>query len=202
MNTTMLVVELLIAGTQVSVWLVMLVFALFGFDWLRLDLLGGWTGLVVVVFLAFAYPLGVAIDRLADALYESWNRKLVKRALGSQVASVAALRFEFGKENASLDRALEYARTRVRIMRATSLNMAVSTLVGVALVLARFPELATRTKAGLCLAILVAGTAIVVACVLAWRSLTVGYLGLVKALRGGSQPKGTADPEIPPAAKL
>ena len=62
MSTTLLFVELLIAGIQVVVWLVLLVLCVFGYQWaaaLPFTLLSEWQALIAVIVLSFVYVLGI-----------------------------------------------------------------------------------------------------------------------------------------------
>ena len=117
MNTTLLFVELLIAGTQVSVWLLMLILTLFGYSWIQVQGITDWQSIMVVLFLAFSYTLGVVFDRFADSVFEPWNRRLKNKMMPNPPLPIVVMRFEIGKDNEYLNHQFEYTRSRMRIAR-------------------------------------------------------------------------------------
>jgi hypothetical protein len=180
MDTTLLVVELLIAGTQVSVWLFMLILTFFGYSWIQIQGVADWQNIAVVLFLAFSYSLGVVFDRFADFVFEPWNRRLKNKIIPNPPFPIVVMRFEIGKDNESLHHQFEYTRSRMRIARASAINMGLIAVSAIAFVLARVQGISNSDKIGLCIALLVTGACLVSLCVYAWRNLMETYLELVK----------------------
>ncbi len=78
MNTTDLFVELIIIGIGGAIWLCLLIFGMFGYDWVPLDETLALAALIP--FLSVAYVLGIIIDRVADAIFERlWVPSLMKK---------------------------------------------------------------------------------------------------------------------------
>ncbi len=81
MSTTDLFVELIIIGIGGAIWLCLLIFGAFGYDWVPLDETFALTALIP--FLSVAYVLGIIIDRVADAIFERlWVPSLLEKVYG------------------------------------------------------------------------------------------------------------------------
>lgn len=180
MDTTLLFAELLIAGTQVTFWLLILLLTLFGYSWIQVQGLADWQSLVVVLFLAFSYTLGVVFDRFADAVFGPWNRRLKNKMMPNPPLPIVAMRFEIGKDNEYLNRQFEYTRSRMRIARASAINAVLITISGIAFVWVRIQGMTRGDKVGLCVALFIIGACIASLCAFAWRNLMRTYLKLVK----------------------
>lgn len=181
MDTTLLFAGLLIAGTQVFVWLFMLILTLFGYSWIQVQGVADWQNVAVILFLAFSYALGVVFDRFADSIFEPWNRHLKNKAIPNPLLPIAVMVFEVGKDNEFLAHQFQYTRSRMRIARASTINMGLITIIAIVFVLVRIQGMANSDKIGLCVAMLIIGACIVSLCAYAWRKLMETYLELVKA---------------------
>lgn len=63
MNTTSLLIEFVIAGSQAAFWLALLALSLFGYDWINLERVRGGEVFVAALSLLIFYPLGIFADR-------------------------------------------------------------------------------------------------------------------------------------------
>ena len=65
------------AGIQASAWLVVLIVAAFGYDWIAVLLpkLDGWEFLIAVMVIAFWYSLGIIVDRVGSILVHIFDPK-------------------------------------------------------------------------------------------------------------------------------
>jgi hypothetical protein len=180
MSTTLLFVELLIAGTQVSVWLALLLVTLFGYSWIPLQRVADWQNIMLVLFLTFSYTLGVVFDRLADSVFEPWNRHLKDKFIPNPPLPIVVMRFEVGKDNKYLNNQFEYTRSRMRIARASAINAVLIAIIGTAFALVRVDGTTSGQKTGLCAATLAVGMCIASLCAFAWRNMMRTYLELVK----------------------
>src|SRR5918911_2503571 len=74
MSTTALIVELVIVGIQVTIWVSMIVVLLSGYQWLNPDTVGKIATPLAVILLAVCYTIGIIFDAftalLEDKLFE------------------------------------------------------------------------------------------------------------------------------------
>ena len=68
MGTTNLVVEMVIIGFQVLIWMALIVLTIFGYSWIELSSLKDWTSVIVIGLVAVAYTLGVVFDSFVGSL--------------------------------------------------------------------------------------------------------------------------------------
>jgi hypothetical protein len=145
MSTTSILVEILIIGMQASVWLSIVILSLFGYQWVpsSLALVKGWEALLSVLGLGLCYTLGIFVDRAADCLtilYHpgdtllkfSWIKRhadAAHRDMRMQVLCSANKATDF----------LAQIRSRIRIARATTLNIMIASF-------ATISYLAVRTE--------------------------------------------------------
>jgi 8-oxo-dGTP pyrophosphatase MutT (NUDIX family) len=133
MATTAVVAEILIIGLQACAWIALLILDVFGSRSLDLTGLSGWTQLVTILVIAVAYMVGILADRIADT-FDRWledtgfgrwfNRVFGERSYWFEApAGVSEMRLTVMKENEGMARFLDYQRSRVRITRATALNL-------------------------------------------------------------------------------
>jgi 8-oxo-dGTP pyrophosphatase MutT (NUDIX family) len=117
--TTAIVAEILIVGLEAATWVCLLVLAIFGRDWIDLDAIKDWDAVVTVLLVAVAYVLGVLVDRAADSVLKHLPSRPVDKP-----AKVAEMRLHLLATPSGVTSFLEYQRTRMRIARATVLNLA------------------------------------------------------------------------------
>jgi hypothetical protein len=183
MATTLLFAELLIIGMQVVVWLAILIVDVFGIEWLAgvpLQDVSVWQIPFLAVGFSVAYVLGILFDRIADSVFLPWDARLRKRILGNQAPSVGVARFELAKDNERLHTYFEYTRSRVRIARASALNIGLTAVLSMVLVLTRIPGLAATDRTSLAAFVAILGCVLVLSSVFAWQKLMVGYFTFVK----------------------
>lgn len=134
MSTTAAVVEILITGIQASVWVVFITLGLFGYDWIHrvTSELEKWVGLVTIFVLAISYTLGIVMDRVAD-----WTLQLITPQTKSVLLRVKWIRHKALQDDLRISllsryeeivALLEYIRHRLRIVRATVLNLVLITI--------------------------------------------------------------------------
>lgn len=172
MNTTLLFVEIFIAGLQGLVWLSLLILNLTGYNWLlnvKFTELGDWSFLISALIFSFSYSLGIVLDRLANLLFSAWENKIQKKYAPKETQSFAYMRYQL--ENESLTKQLEYSRTRLRIARSSALNHLLITIFSVGLIQKfDFLDKALQTKYEWTAGFI--GIAVVALFVAAWYSLS------------------------------
>src|SRR5256714_7665704 len=67
-----IIFELVLIGFQVLIWVSLLVLAVFGYSWLRLDGLKQWSTELSVALVGVAYMFGLIFDKAVGALPYSW----------------------------------------------------------------------------------------------------------------------------------
>ncbi|MEO1448932.1 MAG: hypothetical protein AAFV07_05350 [Bacteroidota bacterium] len=77
MKSTSYIIELLVAGAGTVLWLGILLVALFGTEWLPLDVVA--TPEFLIVASPFIYALGVIMDRTIDDLFDKQINKRADR---------------------------------------------------------------------------------------------------------------------------
>jgi len=116
MKTTSIYIELIVIGMQTLLWILILLFNIIGFETISRIHFDGSSPILLLVFLATCYILGILFDRFADHFYISREEE---RRLKSEITSQSSLLIW---ERAGHKDYLDYIRSRIRIIRATVLN--------------------------------------------------------------------------------
>lgn len=182
MNTSLVFAELIIIGLEGGIWLLLLFTGAYGAKALSdiLSLFRDWQILVTAVLLVLIYVFGVIIDRMADWAFRSREHKLDDEIVGNMPVTISVMRYSLGTQNDFLNQQLEYTRTRIRIVRASTINFL---LIAVGLsffFLNQLPASAMRLQY---VAItLLAGGALSYGSYRTWRSLKRAHLTLAKEM--------------------
>lgn len=121
MTTTAVFAELLAVGLEAVAWLLLLVLALFDLSGIA-GATGGWEALASVFVLGAAYVLGVIVDRISDSALGTLRKKASRR----DSRSIGKLRYRALQTASPLTTFVEYQRSRMRLMRGTTLNLIVA----------------------------------------------------------------------------
>lgn len=192
MNTTLLFAELLIIGLQTAVWILLLLINIFGTGWIQTiqtSHLADWQAAILVVLLSVFYVIGIIIDRVADALFSGWERRLRRAGFPEPPMPIVVLRFELARGNEHLNHQFEYNRTRMRISRASAVNFALATIMGILYILIRSQASSPNEKWILAFVILIIGTVLALGAAFTWRKLIRGYFGMLKEYSRFIQPR-------------
>lgn len=174
-------VEVLIVGVQTAIWILLALGAIFGHRWL-LDLkaiMKGWELLGTIAALGAVYTLGVFVDRVADCLFILIrphdvllrSRWISRHARAGGYDQRMALR-AYEKRTVQF---LEQVRSRVRIARASVINIPLITVTATAFLLARGPAIVGAVRWDILLVVLVGGTFLTLVAFLALGVLEVTY---------------------------
>jgi len=147
MSTTPLFVEVLVIGIQACVWIALIALSLVGYEWLTAAKSGlsDWVPLITIVFLAASYSVGIIMDRIAEGfmrllrpheliLRVKWIKRNVEGAADDPRIPVMV-------SNNTASAFLEYVRSRLRIARATVLNLALISTAAVVFVFTRLDSI-------------------------------------------------------------
>ena len=132
MTSTAIFAEILVVGLQATVWLGLLCLWIAGVNGIPVGSIGArlcglkeWATLIATFVLGLAYTLGIVVDRLADSIQSSIEKRLSTKRKPS--VSVAVKRLRVMKDAPEITKFLEYIRSRMRIARSTSLNLLMTT---------------------------------------------------------------------------
>ena len=139
MSTTTLFVELLIIGLEACVWLFLVVYSTIGVNSILIvaDKFGKNTTLTTALVFALAYVLGIFFDKLAKWLFEeSWierrlkpyKDRLAKRHSNTRGDKIPEKYAYIMVRKGQPMTDLLYARSKVRILRASIINIPMITL--------------------------------------------------------------------------
>ena len=123
MGTTSLIVEMVIIGFQVVVWMVLILLSIFGYEWIDLLKLKDWTTFISVVVVGTSYTLGIVFDSFTGSLFAPWERRS-SRWLPERVnESPGLMRAYIMAANPDASEELNNRANRNSLIRATSLNL-------------------------------------------------------------------------------
>lgn len=120
MSTTNLFVELIVIGIGTTIWIVLLVLSVFGYEWIPYEQALSLPALIPV--LSIIYVLGIVTDRIADALFHHlWIASLRRDYARSESHDFDDRRLIYIRSERLAD-LLEYGRSRLRICRGWAFN--------------------------------------------------------------------------------
>lgn len=181
MGTTLLFVELLITGVQASVWLVLVGVNIYGFGWFQAlsTLLKEWQTPAAIVVLSFIYVLGIAVDRVADGVFSKLDIRIKDKEISNKNGlSVSVMRWTKGPCNEALEGHFQYMRSRIRVARASVVNLALITLLSVHAISNWVPP--SSGQCAYIIQVFFLGLALVFATLFAWWKLEQSYYHLVQ----------------------
>ena len=115
MNTTSLFVELIVIGIGAACWILLLVFAVFGYEWVKV--VNDYFLILAVPLLAFVYVLGIVSDRLIDKLFDVVIGKSIRNRKFPDPDEYFESKRLVLLESERMADAIEYSRSRLRICR-------------------------------------------------------------------------------------
>jgi len=136
LKDSFIVLELVLIGFQVLIWVSLLVMVVFGFQWIHLDALKQWSTEISVALAGVAYMFGLIFDKAISALPYSW---IVggPQTPSEDSPSPLAMRVEILTANAEVYEALERRINQHRLVRATVLNLALISLSALTFLIVR-----------------------------------------------------------------
>jgi hypothetical protein len=177
MGTTSLIVEIVIIGFQVLLWIFFIVASGWGYNWIKLSALKEWSAAVGVALIAVSYTLGLIFDSLVGALFAPWQYKTVKeeraffseRGQGLPVspAEMVAYIMATNKDAAEF---LQRLFNQSRLLRATSANLLLIGISGFVFVVKR-----VAFSWSLLLGMLIGSASIAAMAIVTWIKTLRGY---------------------------
>ena len=128
MSTTAIIIEHLVSGLQALFALIILLLALIGYDWINFAILRDFAPYLTFLGFAFAYPLGIFIDELADCILQPLSetirsKRLVEEGLNPENQEIRAFCVLQEADDRFVESYLRYIRMRIRISRSTAFNV-------------------------------------------------------------------------------
>ncbi len=124
-----------------------------------------------ILGIAFAYPLGIFIDNVADKILESPDSKMRNK---SGLKKGATARLMMISKGSSLANFMNYRRTRIRIARSSAVNFAFLTLCVVTFLIARRSEIGSITNMTVGV-VLIGGLALTLFALYSWYEISRNY---------------------------
>lgn len=121
MKTTNMVVEIVVGGLQTTIWVVLLVLNVFGYEGFSGIVLSNWLGLSILV-LSLSYTLGVIFDKLWTRLGRRYDLKIRNDEGLSEKGELDRQRTYVFIQSEPAGQFLDSIRSRMRIARATFFN--------------------------------------------------------------------------------
>lgn len=112
MGTTALIVEMVIIGFQVLVWISLIILVIVGYDWIDISKLKDWATPISIGLVGVSYTLGIIFDSCIRILFIAFERP----TSGSMLAYIIATNTDAAEE-------LTKRANRSSLVRATSLNL-------------------------------------------------------------------------------
>lgn len=174
-STVAMVLEILLCGFQTVLWLLILVFTIFGFTWFSIDTFQSVFG--VTIFLVFlSYNLGVIFDRIWDKLLGDQDDKLRFKFFNDH-EDFYKTRFKvFNSKdlNKSIE-FLEYTRSRKRITRSSIFNFILITLCTIVFIITQVDTIGEQLTKQLFYFVVCLGSLLTYLSIIAWRKTSITY---------------------------
>lgn len=177
MSTTSLFIEILLTGIQAAIWIVLVIFCVIGLDWIALEQIQGFETTIAVLLLPIVYPLGIVIDYLSDAAFKRKERKI--RAEFITDPSQSAMDLVSRNKDTLIANHLNYLRSRIRISRASAVNLCLILIFGTVFIIFRCRELFGFFFWRILFIEFVMGLLFSVSLVYAWSRLTRSFFAWV-----------------------
>jgi len=144
MSTTAVIIEHLICGIQVLLWIFFLILSLFGYEWVIEGKFNYLSTELMFVALAIVYPVGIFFDEFADLVFDNFSKKirqsrfekekLTGKDKNKDITAMCLLQYS---DNEFLMLYFNYIRMRIRISRSATLNFGITTLFVVIFTISR-----------------------------------------------------------------
>ena len=134
MDTTTLLVEIVIIGFQVLVWISLIVLTFFGHNWIDFSTLKDWSTEIALGLIAASYTFGIIFDNLTASFFSPWSYRTLEdvrhqshflRGRNDEAFSTSPflMRSHIMATNSDLSDNLEKNFNQSRLLRATSINL-------------------------------------------------------------------------------
>lgn len=174
MSTTNLIVEFLVIGIQVAIWISLSVLIFTGTDWLEFNKIKELGTAIIALLIAISYPIGIFVDNLADFFLSKEDKKMRNEFISDEDKSILRIRTLAG-ENSPVAELFSYQRMRIRISRSSFLNFLIITILLPILLLVRFGNYFGGSNSWLIILILAVSITFTFLAYWTWKDVTKKY---------------------------
>ena len=114
---------MVIIGFQVLVWMMLVVFTVFGYEWIDLSKLKDWTTILSVALVGASYTLGIVFDSLMATLFAPWESRSRMFLPKEATENPGRMRAYIMAKNPDASEELLKRANRNSLLRATSINL-------------------------------------------------------------------------------
>ena len=181
MSSTAMFVEILIIGIQTAIGITICLITCCGSTWISEILIHvkNWESLITIILLAIIYTVGIIVDRIGDSFFLFVNpKRILQKNLWIQQWIEQAhtdIRIKILAQEGQVSTLIDYIRSRIRILRATSLNIVMITISIVAYIVIRLQTNTAMIKWGLVVVIITSGSVLFLITVITWGMLELTY---------------------------
>jgi hypothetical protein len=142
MGTTALIVEMVIIGFQVLIWMSLLLITIFGYHWIDFSRLKDWSTIISIALIGISYTLGIVFDSFIRSLFGPLEFRNPARFYDQDTVKPAVsfykMRAYINANNKEVSDDLTRRDYRNSLVRATILNMILITVTLLIMVLIKF----------------------------------------------------------------
>lgn len=186
MGTTALIVEMVIIGFQVLIWMVLITLFVFGYNWIDVSKFKDWVTLISIALVGVSYTLGIIFDGFIATLFAPWEYRSRRWLPTQYTGNPGRMRAYITATSADASEELTRRANRSSLIRATSLNLLIISICSLIFVKRYF---GWHTK--LMILIVVFSILLTVLALLTWQNLLRGYyfylIEIYEALIGNSE---------------
>jgi hypothetical protein len=137
LRDTSIILELVLIGFQVLIWISLLVLAIFGYEWVHLGGIKQWSTEISVALVGVAYMFGLIFDKAVGALPYRWAAGGSALAQIGDLPSPLLMRMEILTKRPEVYDVIERRINQHRLVRATVFNLALISLSTLILFISR-----------------------------------------------------------------
>jgi len=172
MNTTAIVIEILIGGLQTTIWLALIILSIFGYGWIQLNTVEKLLGLTIFI-ITISYTFGVLFDRLWDFLLQKPDEVIRNRYFSK--SELYSMRVRIFSKSEPMAKFLDYIRSRMRIARASFCNFCLITATSLLFILTQLNHFDALLNLKLLLFTSTCGMLLALLAFYAWKKITNTY---------------------------
>jgi hypothetical protein len=148
METTSIVIEFVIIGFQVVIWIILLFLSIWGYAWVDLPALRDWAGIFTIGLIAVSYTFGLIFDSIIGNIFKFWSyseSKNISKIINLENTqkdlfnheSPAKMRAYIIASAPNLTEEINKINYQNKLLRATSINFILISLVALLFVATR-----------------------------------------------------------------
>src|SRR6267142_1778430 len=122
MGTTALIVEMVIIGFQVLVWISIMILVVVGYKWIDLSKLKDWAAPISIAFIGVSYTLGIIFDGFIRSLFYPFEPGPIRMIGGGSVRPAEQMAYVIATNTDAADELYKMAN-RSSLIRATAVNL-------------------------------------------------------------------------------